>query len=51
MREYADKIDLYVNFLNENLKYTVETGGKPLWFLILKITFDDKNILTLVYSN
>ena len=48
----VDKIDLlleFLNFLDENLKCTVEIGGKSLCFLDLKITIDDKKLLTSVY--
>ena len=50
---HVDKIDLLLEFLNsldENLKFTVEIGGKSLCFLDLKITIDDKKISTSVYS-
>ena len=49
----VDKIDLLLEFLNsldENLKFTVEIGGKSLCFLDLKITIDDKKLLTSAYS-
>ena len=36
--------------VNENLKFTVEIGGKLLRFLDLKITIDDKKLATSVYS-
>ena len=42
---HVDKIDLLLEFLNcldENLKFTVEIGGKSICFLGLKITADDK---------
>ena len=32
------------------VKFTVEIGGKSLCFLDLKITIDDKKLLTTVYS-
>ena len=48
-----DKIDLLLEFLNsldENVKCTVEICDKSLCFLDLKITINDKKILTSVYS-
>ena len=33
-----------LNSLNENLKFTVELGGKSLCFLDLKIANDDKKL-------
>ena len=51
--EYVDKIHLLIEFLNssdENLKFKVEIGDKSLCFLDLKITTDDKKLLTSVYS-
>ena len=50
---YIDKIYLLLEFLNsldENLKFTLEIGGKSLCFLDLKITIDDKKLLTSVYN-
>ena len=51
--EDRDKIDLLLEFLNsldENLKFTVEIGGKSLCFLDFKTTIDDKKLLTSVVS-
>ena len=48
-----DKIDLLLEFLkslDENLTFTVEIGDKSLCFLDLKITIDDKKLLTSIYS-
>ena len=49
----VDKIDLLIELLNsldENLKFTVEIGGKSLCFLDLKIIIDNKKFSTSVYS-
>ena len=49
----VDKVNLLLELLNtldENLKSTVEIGGKSLCFLNLKITIDDKKLATSVYS-
>ena len=49
----VDKIDLLLKFLNslvENLNFTVEIGDKSLYILDLKVSIDNKKLLTLVYS-
>ena len=49
----VDKIELLLEFLislDKNLKFTVEIDGQSLCFLDLKITVDDKKLLTSAYS-
>ena len=40
----------FLNSLDENLKFLEEIGSKSLCFLYLKITIDDKKLLTSVYN-
>ena len=40
----------FLNSLDEIFEFTVEEGGKSLYFLHLKITIDDKKLLTSVYN-
>ena len=49
----VDKTNSLIEFLkslDKNLQFTVEIGGKLLYFLDFKIIIDDKKFLTSVYS-